>query len=169
MGLLYAYTKQYVESINYSNLGINLARQLGEVETEGKFHANLGEAYLGCKEYIKAIESTRTALDIAKQIGDVTGELNRKINLFTIEFVAGTIEANLCIEIANKMLKCAITRGLKLYAANCYNLIGDCHVSNNEITLAIKSWKEAQALYCKIAPPKGNELSNKIRNHTHSA
>jgi|GEM_PF-5960178 len=162
IGLAHAYAGRYTESVRYTVEGINLAHLLGEVETEGKFYANLGEAYLSNGEYDSAIEATRVAIDIAKQIGDIHGEINRKTNLLVAELRSGNADAKRCREEAEVLLQQAIEYENSLYAANCHQLIGDCHRVDGNDSSAIDSWKTAKEIYDLIVPSKGTEVLKKI-------
>ncbi len=165
VGLMYAYAGRCEESLKYTMQGISLAHQLGEVETEGKFYANVGEAYLNDGKYQKAIEATRIAIDIAKDIGDSHGEINRRTNLLIAELRGGTLDIKRCHEQANVLLQQSLDCGNDLYAANCHQLIGDCHLADGDITSAIAAWKTAKLIYDEISPSKGKDVLRKISQH----
>ncbi len=165
MGLMHAYAGRYKDSLKYTRKGISLARQLGEVETEGKFHANVGETYLNAGQWRRAMQPTRIAINIARDIGDTHGEVNRKTNLLTAELKSGTKDMRRCLSEALVLLQQSVDIGNDLYAANCHQLIGDCHLAGGDTPSAIAAWKKASLIYDKAWPSKAKHVLRKIRRH----
>ena len=62
------------EAIEYLNLYLKKAKEVGDKHGEGNAYGNLGNAYLRLGDFKKAIEYHNLHLKIAKGVGDKHGE-----------------------------------------------------------------------------------------------
>ena len=69
------------EAIEYLNLHLKIAKEVGDKHGEGLAYSNLGNAYFSLGDLKKAIEYHNLDLKIAKEVGDKHGEGGAHSNL----------------------------------------------------------------------------------------
>ncbi|CAH3163046.1 unnamed protein product [Pocillopora meandrina] len=62
------------KAIEYANLHLKIAKEVGDKHGEGNAYGNLGNAYFSLGDFKKAIEYYNLHLKIAKEVGDKHGE-----------------------------------------------------------------------------------------------
>ncbi|MBC6434261.1 tetratricopeptide repeat protein, partial [Nostoc sp. HG1] len=70
LGNAYNSLGQYQQAIDFLQQSLDIAREIGDRNSEGKSLANLGNAYGSLGQYQQAIEFYQQSLDIAREIGD---------------------------------------------------------------------------------------------------
>ncbi|MGD1698310.1 tetratricopeptide repeat protein, partial [Dapis sp. BLCC M229] len=74
LGIAYSFLGEYHKAIEYFQQSLQIAREIGDLSTEGKALGNLGNVYDSLGEYHKAIEYHQQDLQIAREIGNRSGE-----------------------------------------------------------------------------------------------
>ena len=77
------------KAIEYHNLDLKIAKEVGDKHGEGGAHGNLGNAYDSLGDFKKAIEYHNLHLKIAKEVGDKHGEGSAYGNLGNAYFSLG--------------------------------------------------------------------------------
>ena len=65
---------EYETAVDFYEQALNLAREIGDKQSEGRWLGNLGNTHYFLGNYQKAIDYYQSALNIAKEIGDKQGE-----------------------------------------------------------------------------------------------
>jgi tetratricopeptide (TPR) repeat protein len=81
LGIAYDLLGQYQQAIEFHQQCLNITREIGDRNSEGKSLANLGLAYYSLGQYQQAIEFFQQSLQIATEIGDRNSEGKSLANL----------------------------------------------------------------------------------------
>ncbi|MEH2310182.1 MAG: tetratricopeptide repeat protein [Nostoc sp.] len=81
LGNAYNYLGQYQQAIELLQQSLDIAREIGDRNSEGLSLMNLGNAYNDLGQYQQAIELLQQSLDIAREIGDRNSEGKSLANL----------------------------------------------------------------------------------------
>ncbi|MEH2451437.1 tetratricopeptide repeat protein, partial [Nostoc sp.] len=81
LGNAYNYLGQYERAIEFLEQCLEIAKEIGERNSEGKSLGNLGNAYLSLGQYQQAIDFYQQSLDIAREIGERNSEGKSLMNL----------------------------------------------------------------------------------------
>ncbi|XP_066023394.1 tetratricopeptide repeat protein 28-like [Pocillopora verrucosa] len=139
------------EAIEYLNLYLKKAKEVGDKHGEGNAYGSLGNAYHRLGDFKKAIEYHNLHLKIAKEVGDKHGEGNAYGNLGNAYGRLGDFKK--AIEYHNLHLKIAKEVGDKHGEGNAYGNLGNAYGRLGDFKKAI----EYQNLHLKIA----NEVGDK--------
>ena len=66
--------RDFKKPIEYHELDVKTAKEMGDSAGEGRSYANLGDAYYSLGNFKKAIEYYERHLKITKELGDRAGE-----------------------------------------------------------------------------------------------
>ncbi|CAH3163990.1 unnamed protein product, partial [Pocillopora meandrina] len=138
-------------AIEYQNLHLKKAKEIGDKHGEGKAYGNLGNAYDRLGDFKKAIEYHNLHLKIAKEVGDKHGEGNAYGNLGNAYGSLGYFKK--AIEYHNLDLKIAKEVGDKHGEGNAYGNLGNAYGSLGDFKKAI----EYHNLHLKIAKELGDK------------
>ena len=138
-------------AIEYLNLYLKQAKEVGDKHGEGKAFESLGNAYFSLGDFKKAIEYHNLHLKIAKEVGDKHGEGGAYGNLGNAynrlgDFKAGREYHNLHLKIAKEV-------GDKYGEGNAYGNLGNAYGSLGDFKKAI----EYHNLHLKIAKEVGHK------------
>ena len=70
LGNAYFSLGDFEKAIQYHELGLKIAKEVGDRAGEEKSYANLGNAYFSLGDFEKAIQYHESHLKIAKEVGD---------------------------------------------------------------------------------------------------
>ena len=139
------------EAIEYHNLHLKIAKEVGDKHGEGGTYGNLGNAYLSLGDFKKAIEYHNLHLKIAKEVGDKHGEGAAYGNLGSAYHSLGDFKK--AIEYHNLILKIAREVGDKRGEGAVYSNLGNAYFSLGDFKKAI----EYHNLDLKIAKEVGDK------------
>ncbi|CAH3169539.1 unnamed protein product, partial [Pocillopora meandrina] len=139
------------EAIEYLNLYLKKAKEVGDKHGEGNAYGSLGNAYHRLGDFKKAIEYHNLHLKIAKDIGDKHGEGEAYGNLGNAYDSLGDFKK--AIEYHNLHLKIAKDIGGKHGEGNAYGNLGNAYDSLGDFKKAI----EYHNLHLKIAKEVGDK------------
>ncbi|CAH3165995.1 unnamed protein product, partial [Pocillopora meandrina] len=139
------------EAIEYNNLHLKIAKEVGDKHGEGNAYGNLGNAYDRLGDFKKAIEYHNLDLKIAKEVGDKHGEGNVYGNLGNAYLSLGDFKK--AIEYHNLHLKIAKEVGDKHGEGVAYGNLGNAYLSLGDLKKAI----EYHNLHLKIAKEVGDK------------
>ncbi|XP_066022688.1 tetratricopeptide repeat protein 28-like [Pocillopora verrucosa] len=139
------------EAIEYLNLYLKKAKEVGDKHGEGNAYGNLGNAYHRLGDLKKAIEYHNLHLKIAKEVGDKHGEGGAYGNLGNAYRRLGDFKK--AIEYHNLHLKIAKEVGDKHGEGGAYGNLGNAYSSLGDLKKAI----EYQNLDLKIAKEVGDK------------
>ncbi|WP_230967426.1 tetratricopeptide repeat protein, partial [Nostoc commune] len=81
LGNAYNSLGQYQQGIKFYQQSLDIAKEIGDRNTEGKSLGNLGNAYNSLGQYQQAIDFLQQSLNIAREIGDRNSEGKSLMNL----------------------------------------------------------------------------------------
>ena len=139
------------EAIEYQNLHLKIAKEVGDKHGEGGAYGNLGNAYHRLGDFKKAIEYHNLHLKIAKEVGDKHREGNAYGSLGNAYDSLGDFKK--AIEYHNLHLKIAKEVGHKHGEGNAYGSLGNAYLSLGDLKKAI----EYHNLHLKIAKEVGDK------------
>ena len=139
------------EAIEYLNLYLKKAKEVGDKHGEGNAYGSLGNAYHRLGDFKKAIEYHNQHLKIAKDIGDKDGEGRAYGNLGNAYHRLGDFKK--AIEYHNLNLKIAKEVGDKHGEGNAYGSLGNAYHRLGDFKKAI----EYHNLHLKIAEEVGDK------------
>ena len=139
------------EAIEYLNLYLKKAKEVGDKHGEGNAYGSLGNAYHRLGDFKKAIEYHNLALKIAKEVGDKHGEGNIYGSLGNDYHRLGDFKK--AIEHHNLALKIAKEVGDKNGEGNAYGSLGNAYHRLGDLKKAI----EYHNLALKIAKEVGDK------------
>ena len=139
------------EAIEYLNLYLKKAKEVGDKHGEGNVYGNLGNAYHRLGDFKEAIEYHNLHLKIAKEVGDKHGEGNAYGNLGNAYHRLGDFKK--AIEYHNLYLKIAKEVGDKHGEGNAYGNLGNAYFSLGDFKKAI----DYHNLHLKIAKEVGDK------------
>ncbi|CAH3129305.1 unnamed protein product, partial [Pocillopora meandrina] len=139
------------EAIEYHNLRLKIAKEVGDKHGEGTAYGNLGNAYFSLGDFKKAIEYHNLHLKIAKEVGDKHGEGAAYGNLGNAYHRLGDFKK--AIEYHNLHLKIAKEVGDKRGEGAAYGNLGNAYFSLGDFKKAI----EYHNLHLKIAKEVGDK------------
>ncbi|CAH3164293.1 unnamed protein product [Pocillopora meandrina] len=139
------------EAIEYLNLYLKKAKEVGDKHGEGNAYGTLGNAYHRLSDFKKAIEYHNLHLKKAKEVGDKHGEGNAYGNLGNAHGRLGDFKK--AIEYHNLHLKIAKEVGDKHGEGNAYGNLGNAYFSLGDFKKAI----EYHNLHLKIAKEEGDK------------
>ena len=139
------------EAIEYLNLYLKKAKEVGDRYGEGGAYGNLGNAYHRLGDFKKAIEYHNLHLKIAKEVGDKHREGNAYGNLGNAYQSLGDFKK--AIEYHNLDLKIAKEVGDKHGEGGAYDNLGNAYDSLGDFKKAI----EYHNLHLKIAEEVGDK------------
>ncbi|MEH2227551.1 tetratricopeptide repeat protein [Nostoc sp.] len=130
LGNAYNSLGQYQRAIEFHQQSLEISREIGDRNTQGRSLANLGNAYNSLGQYQRAIEFFQQSLEIAKEIGDRYTQGLSLGNLGNAYFFLGQYQRaiefyHLSLEIA-KEIGDRYTQGKFLMGlGNAYNSLGE--------------------------------------------
>ncbi|XP_066015062.1 tetratricopeptide repeat protein 28-like [Pocillopora verrucosa] len=124
------------EAIEYLNLYLKQAKEVGDKHGEGNAYGSLGNAYFSLGDFKKAIEYHNLHLKIAKEVGDKHGEGGAYGNLGNAYFSLGDFKK--AIEYHNLHLKIAKEVGDKHGEGVAYGNLGNAYHRLGDFKKAIK-------------------------------
>ena len=124
------------EAIEYLNLYLKKAKELGDKHGEGNTYGNLGNAYGRLGDFKKAIEYHNLHLKIAKEVGDKHGEGGAYGSLGNAYRRLGDFKK--AIEYHNLHIKIAKEVGDKHGEANAYGNLGNAYFSLGDLKKAME-------------------------------
>ncbi|XP_066016340.1 tetratricopeptide repeat protein 28-like [Pocillopora verrucosa] len=133
------------KAIEYLNLYLKIAKEVGDKHGEGGAYGNLGNAYHRLRDFKKAIEYHNLHLKIAKEVGDKLGEGNAYGNLGNAYGCLGDLKK--AIEYHNLPLKIAKEVGDKHGEGVAYGNLGNVYHRLGDFKKAVEYHK----LHLKIA------------------
>ena len=139
------------EAIEYFNLYLKKAKEVGDKHEEGNAYCNLGNAYDRLGDFKKAIEYHNLHLKIAKEVGDKHGKGNACGNLGNAYDSLGDIKK--AIEYHNLHLKIAKEVGDKHGKGGACGNLGNAYRRLGDFKKAI----EYHNLHLKIAKEVGDK------------
>ena len=139
------------EAIEYLNLYLKKAKEVGDKHEEGNAYGSLGNAYGRLGDFKKAIEYHNLHLKIAKEVGDKHGEGGAYDNLGNSYFSLGDFKK--AIEYHNLHLKIAKEVGDKHREGKAYGNLGTAYHILGDLKKAI----EYHNLHLKIAKEVGDK------------
>ena len=139
------------EAIEYLNLYLKKAKEVGDKHGEGNAYGNLGNAYHRLGDFKKAIEYHNLHLKIAKEVGDKHGEGGAYGNLGNDYHLLGDFKK--AIEYHNLHLKITKAVGDKKGEGVAYGNLGNAYDSLGDFKKAI----EYHNLHLKIAKEVGDK------------
>ena len=139
------------EAIEYLNLYLKKAKEVGDKHGEGGAYGSLGNAYHRLGDFKKAIEYYNLHLKIAKEVGDKHGEGGAYGNLGNAYHRLGDFKK--AIEYHNLQLKIAKEIGDKHGEGNAYGNLGNAYDPLGDFKKAI----EYHNLHLKIAKEVGDK------------
>ena len=139
------------EAIEYHNLHLKIAKEVGDKHWEGGAYGNFGNAYFSLGDFKKAIEYHNLHLKIAKEIGDKHGEGGAYGNLGNAYLSLGDFKK--AIEYCNLHLKIAKEVGDKHGEGGAYGNLGNAYRRLGDFKKAI----EYHNLDLKIAKEVGDK------------
>ncbi|XP_066024237.1 tetratricopeptide repeat protein 28-like [Pocillopora verrucosa] len=139
------------EAIEYHNLDLKIAKEVGDKHGEGAAYGNLGEAYFSLGDFKTAIEYHNLHLKIAKEVGDKHGEGAAYGNLGEAYFSLGDFKT--AIEYHNLDLEIAKEVGDKHGEGGAHGNLGNAYGSLGDFKKAI----EYHNLHLKIAKEVGDK------------
>nr|XP_058943966.1 tetratricopeptide repeat protein 28-like [Pocillopora verrucosa] len=139
------------EAIEYLNLYLKKAKEVGDKHGEGNAYGNLGNAYHRLGDFKKAIEYHNLHLKIAKEVGDKHGEGGAYGNLGNAYHRLGDFKK--AIEYHNLHLKIAKEVGDKHGEGGAYGNLGNAYHRLGDFKKAI----EYHNLHLKIAKEVGDK------------
>ncbi|XP_066015061.1 tetratricopeptide repeat protein 28-like [Pocillopora verrucosa] len=142
---------QREEAIEYLNLYLKQAKEVGDKHGEGNAYGSLGNAYFSLGDFKKAIEYHNLHLKIAKEVGDKHGEGGAYGSLGNAYFSLGDFKK--AIEYHNLHLKIAKEVGDKHGEGVAYGNLGNAYHRLGDFKKAI----EYHNLILKIAREVGDK------------
>ncbi|XP_066015058.1 tetratricopeptide repeat protein 28 isoform X1 [Pocillopora verrucosa] len=139
------------EAIEYHNLHLKIAKEVGDKHGEGVAYGNLGNPYHHLGDSKKAIEYYNLNLKIAKEVGDKHGEGNAYGNLGIAYHRLGNFKK--ALEYHNLYLKITKEVGDKHGEGGAYGNLGSAYFSLGDFKKAI----EYHNLHLKIAKEVGDK------------
>ncbi|XP_066016885.1 tetratricopeptide repeat protein 28-like [Pocillopora verrucosa] len=139
------------KAIEYLNLYLKKAKEVGDKHGEGNANGNLGNANFRLGDFKKAIEYHNLHLKIAKEVGDKHGVGNAYGNLGNAHFSLGDFKK--AIEYQNLHLKIAKEVGDKHGESGAYGSLGNAYRCLGDFKKAI----EYHNLHLKIAKEVGDK------------
>ncbi|CAH3163050.1 unnamed protein product, partial [Pocillopora meandrina] len=123
------------KSIEYHNLDLKLAKEVGDKHREGGAYGNLGNAYCSLADFKKATEYYNLHLQIAKEEGDERGKGHAYCNLGNAYGSLGDFKK--AIEYQNLHLQIAKKVGDKHGEGDAYNNLGVAYRSLGDFKKAM--------------------------------
>ncbi|XP_066016332.1 tetratricopeptide repeat protein 28-like isoform X2 [Pocillopora verrucosa] len=137
--------------IDYYNLHLKIAKEVGDKHWEGYTYGNLGNAYYILADFKKAIEYHNVHLKIAKEVGDKHGEGNAYGNLGNAYDRLGDFKK--AIEYHNLNFKIAKEVGDKRGEGGAFGNLGSAYFKLGDFKKAI----EYHNVHLKIAKEVGDK------------
>ncbi|XP_066022690.1 tetratricopeptide repeat protein 28-like [Pocillopora verrucosa] len=151
LGNAYHRLGDFKKAIEYHNLYLKIAKEVGDKHGEGGAYGNLGNAYDSLGDFKTAIEYHNLHLKIAKEVGDKHGEGGAYGNLGNAYDSLGDFKK--AIEYHNLHLKIAKEVGDKHGEGGAYGNLGNAYESLGDFKKAI----EYHNLDLKIAKEVGDK------------
>ncbi|XP_066016887.1 tetratricopeptide repeat protein 28-like [Pocillopora verrucosa] len=139
------------KTIEYFNLHLKIAKEVGDKHGEGEAYCNLGSAYHSLGDLKKAIEYYNLHLKIAKEVGDKHGEGKTYGDLGAALAILGDFKK--AMEYFNLHLKIANEVGDKHGEGKTYGNLGAIHNHLGDFKKAIEYFN----LHLKIAKEVGDK------------
>ena len=139
------------KTIEYFNLHLKIAKEVGDKHGEGEAYCNLGSAYHSLGDLKKAIEYYNLHLKIAKEVGDKHGEGKTYGDLGAALAILGDFKK--AMEYFNLHLKIANEVGDKHGEGKTYGNLGAIHKHLGDFKKAIEYFN----LHLKIAKEVGDK------------
>ena len=150
LGNAYDSLGDFKKAIEYHELYLKIAKEVGDRAGEGKSYVNLGNAYHSLGDLKKAIEYHELDLKIAKEVGDKAGEGRSYGNLGNAYHRLGDFKK--AIEYHKIDLKIAKEVGDRPEEGRSYCNLGNGYLSLGDLKKAIKYYE----LDLKIAKEVGD-------------
>ena len=151
LGNAYYGMNDFKTAIEYHNLNLKTAKEVGDRHGEGDACGNLGHAYYCFSDFKKAIEYHNLHLKIAKEIGDKRGEGYAYSNLGNANWRLGDFKK--AIEFYNLSLEILKEVGDKRGEGGTYNNLGSAYKRLGDFKKAIEYFN----LHLKIAKEVGDK------------
>ncbi|NET17229.1 MAG: tetratricopeptide repeat protein, partial [Okeania sp. SIO1H6] len=140
LGIAYYFLGEYHKAIEYFQQSLQIAREIGDLLTEGKALGNLGNVYDSLGEYHKAIEYHQQSLQIAREIGDRSGEGSALGNLGNVYYLLG--EYDKAIEYYQQLLQIAREIGDRSGEGSALGNLGNVYYLLGEYDKAIEYYQQ---------------------------
>jgi tetratricopeptide (TPR) repeat protein len=160
LGSAYDRLGQVEKAIEYCQQALDIAKEVGDRESEGALLGNLGVAYADLGQVEEAIEYYQQALVIQKDIGDRMGEGNKLGNLGSAYYHLGQVEK--AIEYYQQALdisrEIGDRRGEGIHLGN----LGLAYAHLGQVEKAIEYYQQALVIQKDIGDRmgEGNQLGN---------
>ena len=141
----------FKKAIEYHNLHLKIAKEVGDKHGEGNAYGNLGNAYDSLGDFKKAIEYHNLYLKIVQEVGDKHGEGGAYGNLGIANCRLGDLKK--AIEFHNLSLKILKEVGDKHGEGKAYGNLGVAYKRLGDLKKAIKYHN----LHLKIAKEVGDK------------
>ena len=144
-GIVYRSLGNYKKAIEYHNLHLKIAKEVGDKHGEGNAYGNLGIAYHRLGNFKKALEYHNLYLKITKEVGDKHGEGGAYGNLGNVyrnlgDLINASKSYNLMLEIAKKVED-------KSMEAMAFYLLGRVFESLGRLPKAVEHYRASITLY----------------------
>ena len=142
--------RDFKKAIEYHELDLKLAKEMGHIAGEGRSYANLGDAYYSLGNFKKAIEYHERHLKIAKELGDRAAEGTSYGNLGNVYYSLGNFRK--AIEYHERHLKIAKELGDRAGEGSSFCNLGVAYCNLGDYNKAI----EYHERHLKIAKELGD-------------
>ena len=124
------------KAVEYHNLRLGIAKDLGDKAGEGRAYCNLGIAFQSLGEFNKAVKYQNLCLSIAKDLGDKSMEIPAYGNLGNAFHSLG--DFNKAVKYHNLCLSVAKDLGVKAREGGAYGNLGNAFHSLGDFNKAVK-------------------------------
>ncbi|MEH2151736.1 tetratricopeptide repeat protein, partial [Nostoc sp.] len=157
LGNAYLLLGQYQQAIEFHQQCLNIAREIGDRNTQGKSLANLGNAYNSLGQYERAIEFFQQSLDIAREIGDRNTQGLSLMNLGNAYFFLGQYQQ--AIEFLQQSLEIAREIGNRNSEGKSLASLGNAYFFLGQYQQAIEFLQQSLEIARKIGDHNTEGLS----------
>ncbi|BAY32731.1 hypothetical protein NIES2107_46210 [Nostoc carneum NIES-2107] len=160
LGNAYNFLGQYPRAIEFYQQSMDIAREIGDHNTQGKCLKGLGYAYDSLGQYQRAIELLQQSLDISREIGDHNGEGNSLIGLGSAYFSLGQYQR--AIEFYQQSMDISREIGNRNGEGNSLIGLGNVYGSLGQYQRAIEFFQQSLDIKREIGDRngEGNSLGN---------
>ncbi|MCV3214975.1 tetratricopeptide repeat protein, partial [Plectonema radiosum NIES-515] len=160
LGNAYISLGQYQQAIEFHQQSLDIAREIGDRNSEGKSLANLGLVYLNQGQYQQAIELFQQSKQIATEIGDRNTEGLCLMNLGAAYLNQGQYQE--AIELFQQSKQIAREIGDRNSEGKCLMNLGIAYLYQGQYQQAIKFFEQSKQIATDIGDrnTEGKSLGN---------
>jgi len=148
LGLAFYNRIEYSKALDFYQLALKEAEDLGETALEAESYFNIAEVYLEQSKFSNAMEFYNLSLSAYEKVNDNASQFWCYSGMGIVQKQCGNYKD--AVEFYNKALQKALSAGLNYEEAICYNNLGNVYRKTGDFAKAMESYQKALEVFKKL-------------------